>query len=93
MDEEVCGQLKREQDIINYVMMTRSQSSSSSSSDSPVIDPMEKLKSVTDKIKHALDDDSLSDTRVLQSLAKGLEVDTSNSQIANTRRTLVKIIT
>ena len=93
MDEEVCGQLKREQDIINYVMMTRSQSSSSSSSDSPVIDPMEKLKSVTDKIKHALDDDSLSDTRVIQSLAKGLEVDTSNSQIANTRRTLVKIIT
>ena len=93
MDEEVCGQLKREQDIINYVMMTRSQSSSSSSSDSHLIDPMEKLKSVTDKIKHALDDDSLSDTRVIQSLAKGLEVDTSNSQIANTRRTLVKIIT
>ena len=93
MDEEVCGQLKREKDLINAVMATRSQSSSSSSSASPPVDPMVMLKTVTDRIKHALDDDSLSDTRAVQSLAKGLEVDTSNSQIAHTRRTLIKIIT
>ena len=93
MDEEVCGQLKREKDIINAVTTRRSQSSSSSSSASPPVDPMVMLKTVTDRIKRALDDDSLFDTRAVQSLAKGLEVDTSNSQIANTRRTLIKIIT
>ena len=85
--------LKREQDLINAVITRRNHSSSSSSSDSPPVDPTVMLKTVTDRIKRALDDDSLFDTIAIQSLAKGLEVDTSVSQIANIRRTLIKIIT